>query len=186
MSNIPFLYGELNKQVEYLKYKFQSTDTADVIHNKEDNTVSVSVNTTQLVTLKQVVKNSVSINDPIKYYALYAYNPSTKAYDTKLGDEIVVDTSLGDDIASIIKDVWIQVGEEIVKDDEGNIVYTEDEHGNKIPLMKPVYQKIETVVSTDGGYLQMKGIPVSALIDTHNDGQIIESVIDGNGGKGVY
>ena len=186
MAYIPFLYGELNKQVEYLKYKFTSTDGSTVIkQNTENNSVDVSVNTTQLVTLKQVKKDMSILDDPIKYYSLYAYNPDTRSYDIKLGDEIIVDTTTADNNASTIKEAWIQVGEKQMVDKDGNPLFTEDEFGNKIPLMEPIYQKVETVVNTETGQLQLTGIPVSALIDTHEDGSIIESVLDGNS-KGVY
>lgn len=186
MAYIPFLYGELNKQVEYLKYTFTSTDGSTVIkQNQENNSVDISVNTTQLVTLKQIQKDLSMLDDPIKYYSLYAYNPNTRAYDIRLGDEIVVDTSASGGTSSVIKEAWIQVGEKQMVDANGNPLFTEDEYGNKIPLMEPIYQKIETVVNTETGQLQLSGIPVSALVDTHMDGSIIESVLDGNS-KGVY
>ena len=182
MGNTPFLYGELNKQVEYLRYKFQSTDNTTLVKVDADtNTVGVAVNTTQLVTLKQVKKDASKLDDPIKYYSLYAYNPYTKAYDLKLGDEIVVDTTFSDDISSAITDAWIKVGEEQARDENGELLWTEDEFGNKIPLMKPVYEKIETVVSTETGQLQLANIPVSALSDKNDDGSFIISVLDGNG-----
>lgn len=186
MADIPFLYGELNKQVEYLRYKFQSTDnTAILSEDKKNNVLDISVNTAQLVTLKQVKKDSSTLDDPIKYYSLYAYNSDTRAYDLKIGDEIVVDTTFSDDIASVIKDAWIKVGEKQAVDENGELLWTEDDFGNKIPLMQPVYQKIETVINTETGQLQLAGIPVSALVDKHADGTTIESILDGNS-RGVY
>lgn len=186
MANNPFLYGELNKQVEYLRYKFQSTDgTLVLTQDNKDNVVDMSVNTSQLVTLKQVKKDGTALDAPTKYYRLYGYNSATRSYDIRLGDEIVVNTSIGEDITSILTDAWIKVGENAVFDETGNQIYIEDEFGNKIPLMEPVYQKIETTVDVQTGRLKFASIPVSALTDTYADGSVIESIIDANS-KGVY
>lgn len=188
--NIPFLYGELNKQVEYLKYKFKSTDNNTIIEQNDDNhTVSIGVNTTNLVTLKQVRKDMSTDDDPVKYYSLYAYNADTRAYDIKIGEEIVVDTSLSDDNASKIETAWIKVGEEQVYDPITNEpLYNDD----GTPVMKPILKQVTVDVSQTGN-LVLSNIPATAIVDyeTHTDdnGNIvqtpIESILDGNAG-GVY
>ena len=98
MKDIPFLYGELNKQVEYLKYKFKSTDGSALILQK-DNVVDILVNvpeidTQKIVTLKQIKKDQTEQNPNIKYYRLYAFNKDTNNYDIEIGDEIIIDTTI--------------------------------------------------------------------------------------------
>lgn len=191
MANIPFLYGELNKQVEYLRYKFKSTDGSTFIsQNDRDHTVDFSINTSNLVTLKQVRKDTSIEDDPIKYYSLFAYNANTKQYDIKLGDEIVIDTSVADENAQSIKEAYIIVGHKQSVDSEGNPLF--DENGN--PIMEPIWQKVKVEVdATVPGNLVLSQIPTSALIDyetrVDENGNIVEvpiqSILDGNSG-GVY
>ena len=114
MSDMPYLYGELNKELEYLRYKFSSSDKSISISeiDGEEYKLDFTTNAQALVTLKQVRKDLSPDNDPIKYYALYGYNPITKDFDIKLGEEIVVDTSLSDDNANKVQYAYVKVGEQ--------------------------------------------------------------------------
>ena len=192
-----YLYGQLNNYVEYLRYDFSSTDGTLIINSKDNYKLDLSVNTTNLITLKQVKKDNDPSDDPIKYYSLYAYNNSTKDYDIKIGQEIVIDTSLSDDAAGKIETAYVKVGEkqkvEQKVDSEGNPMF--DEAGNAImvpvydkdgnPIMVPIYQEVIVDVS-QSGQLVLDKIPASAIVDEHDDGTQIESILDGNNGGEVY
>lgn len=192
-----YLYGQLNNYVEYLRYDFSSTDGTVSISAKDDYKIDLSVNTTNLITLKQVKKDNDPSDDPIKYYSLYAYNSATKDYDIKIGQEIVVDTSLADDAANKINTAFIKVGEQQkyenrldengspILDSEGNEIKDPvyDNDGN--PVMIPIYQEVIVDVS-QSGQLVLDKIPASAIVDEHADGTRIESVLDGNNGGEVY
>ena len=138
MANIPFLYGELNKQVEYLRYKFKSTDgSALILQNDKDHSVDILVNvpnfskidTQKIVTLKQVKKDQSQQNPNLKYYRLYAYNDLTKEYDIEIGDEIVIDTTIDKIPTSSLIDYKIMI----------------DENGNEIKI------PIESVLDGNSG-----------------------------------
>lgn len=190
-----YLYGQLNNYVEYLRYDFSSTDGTLTISAKDDYKIDLSVNTANLITLKQVKKDSDLSDDPIKYYSLYAYNNVTKDYDIKIGQEIVIDTSAGS--TDNIKTAYIKVGEqqkyETRLDENGQPVLDAD--GNEIkdpvydndgnPVMVPIYQEIIVDVS-QSGQLILDKIPASAIIDEHVDGTQIQSTLDGNTGGEVY
>ena len=190
-----YLYGQLNNYVEYLRYDFSSTDETLIINAKDDYKLDLSVNTTKLITLKQVKKDSDLSDDPIKYYSLYAYNNVTKDYDIKIGQEIVIDTSAGS--TDNIKTAYIKVGEQQkyetrldengqpVLDSEGNEIKDPvyDNDGN--PVMVPIYQEIIVDVS-QSGQLVLDKIPASAIVDEHADGTQIQSTLDGNKGGEVY
>lgn len=190
-----YLYGQLNNYVEYLRYDFNSTDGTITISAKDDYKLDLSVNTTNLITLKQVKKDNDLSDDPIKYYSLYAYNNATKDYDIKIGQEIVIDTSAGS--TDNIKTAYIKVGEqqkyETRLDDNGQPVL--DSEGNEIkdpvydndgnPVMVPIYQEIIVDVS-QSGQLILDRIPASAIVDEYEDGIQIQSTLDGNNGGEVY
>lgn len=190
-----YLYGQLNNYVEYLRYDFNSTDGTITISAKDDYKLDLSVNTTNLITLKQVKKDNDLSDDPIKYYSLYAYNNATKDYDIKIGQEIVIDTSAGS--TDNIKTAYIKVGEqqkyETRLDDNGQPVL--DSEGNEIkdpvydndgnPVMVPIYQEIIVDVS-QSGQLILDRIPASAIVDKYGDGIQIQSTLDGNNGGEVY
>lgn len=192
-----YLYGQLNNYVEYLRYDFSSTDGTLFVSTKDDYKIDLSVNTTNLITLKQVKKDNDPSDDPIKYYSLYAYNNITKDYDIKIGQEIVVDTSLADDIVNNVEKAFIKVGEQQkyenrldenglpVLDSEGNEIKDPvyDSDGN--PVMIPIYQEVIVDVN-QSGQLVLDKIPASAIVDEHEDGTRIESVLDGNNGGEVY
>lgn len=200
-----YIYGSLNKLIELQKYKFTSSDDTISTSINSDNQVDLSVNTQQIVTLKQVQKDIDLSDDQIKYYSLYAYNPSTKQFDIKIGDEIVIDTSILDDTASSIESAWVKVGEyqklEPAVDEFGNPLLDED--GNQImnpvydedgnPVMVPMYQQITSSVSGTG-QLMLSQIPASAIIDTtiktdeygNVEETYVQSIIDGNVGGIVY
>ena len=185
-----YIYGKLNKLVEAQKYNFASSDSTVIISNLEANNIDLTVNTTQIITLKQVVKDIDPKDDPIKYYSLYAYNPNTKQFDIKIGDEIKLDLSFADDAANKVQKAWVKVGEyqkfeylfledgnpdidentglQKIKlfwktDENGNDIL--DEHGNKIPIMVPQLQEIITEVNAPG-QLILSQIPASAIVDT--------------------
>lgn len=192
-----YLYGQLNNYVEYLTPEFNSTDGTIIINNidNNDNKLNLSVNTTQLITLKQVIKDSSPSDDPIKYYSLYAFNQSTRCYDIKIGQEIVIDTSAGS--VDNIKTAYVKVGEQQkyetrldengqpVLDSEGNEIKDPvyDNDGN--PVMVPIYQEVIIDVS-QSGQLILDRIPASAIVDEHEDGTQIQSTLDGNDGGEVY
>lgn len=200
-----YLYGNLNKLVELQKYKFASSDGTVFTNIDSSNNVDLSVNTQQLITLKQVQKDNDPKDDQIKYYSLYAYNADTKNFDIKIGDEIVVDTSVLDDIISSIETTWVKVGEyqkvEPATDENGNPLFDED--GNQImnpvfdengdPVMVPMYQKISTNISSTG-QLVLDKIPANAITDVaitqdeygNSKSTFIESIMDGNLGGVVY
>lgn len=188
-ENMPYLYGKLNKEIEYLRYKFSSSDGSVFINkiNGEEFNLDFSANAQALVTLRQVKKDNSPLDDPIKYYALYGYNSSTKAYDVKLGDEIVIDTSLADDSANKIEYAYVKVGEEQVYNPEtGEPMYNED----GTPIMKPILQQVVVDVSQTG-QLVLDNIPASAIVDTYinpetGKEELIESVLDGNVRGEVY
>lgn len=92
-----YLYGQLNNYVEYLRYKFKSTDTA-FISESDDHNIEIDINTSNIVRLLQIQKDNDTDNDAIKYYRLFAYNTATKNYDIPLGDEL----KIGDTSGSII------------------------------------------------------------------------------------
>ena len=189
MSDMPYLYGELNKELEYLRYKFSSSDKSISISeiDGEEYKLDFTTNAQALVTLKQVRKDLSPDNDPIKYYALYGYNPITKDFDIKLGEEIVVDTSLSDDNANKVQYAYVKVGEQQKYDEEGNPVFEAD---GKTPVMVPILQEVKVDVSQTGE-LVLSEIPASAIVDTHIDPETgkeeyIESILDGNSGGQVY
>lgn len=185
-----YLYGSLNKLVEAQKYKFSSSDNTISTSVTDKTNIDLTVNTQSLVTLKQVKKDLSPIDDPIKYYALYAFNHVTGQFDIKIGDEIKIDTSSSDDVASKIETAYIKVGESQKYDEvTGKPVY--DENGN--PVMVPILSQIVTDVS-QSGQLVLNQIPASAIVDEHfitdENGNItvqqIESNLDGNSGGRVY
>lgn len=100
-EGIPFLYGELNKEVEYLRYNFKSSDGSLKI-NQADYNVDFSVNTQTLITLKRIQLDSSLDDDVIKHYGLFAYNPVTKEYDIQLGETIKVGSSSAGGITSVL------------------------------------------------------------------------------------
>ena len=99
-EGIPFLYGELNKEVEYLRYNFKSSD-GSVSINQNNYDVDFSVNTQTLVTLKRIQLDTSLEDDVIKHYGLFAYNPTTKQYDIQLGETIKVGASSAGGITSV-------------------------------------------------------------------------------------
>lgn len=99
-EGIPFLYGELNKEVEYLRYDFKSSDGSLKI-NQTDYNVDFSVNTQTLVTLKRIQLDTSLDDDVIKHYGLFAYNPVTKEYDIQLGETIKVGASSAGGVTSV-------------------------------------------------------------------------------------
>lgn len=99
-EGIPFLYGELNKEVEYLRYNFKSSDGSLKI-NQTDYNVDFSVNTQTLVTLKRIQLDTSLDDDVIKHYGLFAYNPVTKEYDIQLGETIKVGASSAGGVTSV-------------------------------------------------------------------------------------
>ena len=184
-----YLYGNLNKLIEAQKYKFTSSDNTVVASITDKNQVNLSVNTKKLITLKQVKKDLDPKDDPIKYYALYAYNPISNQFDIKLGDEIKIDLSTSDDAASKVETAYVKVGEEQKYDESGNPIY--DENGK--PVMVPILKEVVTDVSQTG-QLVISQIPASAIVDkttevdeSGNTVEVqIESNLDGNAGGDVY
>lgn len=89
-ENIPFLYGELNRTTEYLRYtsKTLSIDNSSSVY-------SIDINPNTLVTLKRVQIDSSIEDDVIKTYGLFAYNPNTQQFDIQLGDTFQVGTTSG-------------------------------------------------------------------------------------------
>ena len=184
-----YIYGKLNKLVEAQKYNINSSDKTLSIASAGNN-VDLNVNTSQLITLKQVVKGRNPEEDPIKYYSLYAYNNVTKNFDIKIGEELKLDFSFADDAANAVKTAWVKIGEyqktipifdengfpvidpitgqqqvELVweTDDSGNLIL--DAQGNPIPVMLPKLQQITTSVNAPG-QLILSQIPASAIVDT--------------------
>lgn len=92
-----YLYGQLNNYVEYLRYKFKSTDTAFIAETADHN-IEIDVNTSNIVKLLQIQKDNDLDNDAIKYYQLFAYNTKTKNYDIPLGDELKIGDTSGSSI----------------------------------------------------------------------------------------
>ena len=84
-----FLYGKLNKTVEYLRYKFNDTTTAKIIEDDNHN-LSIDINTSNLVTLKLLDSDGYPEDDIIKRYQLFAKDPVTGQIKEPLGDPIVV------------------------------------------------------------------------------------------------
>lgn len=137
-EGIPFLYGELNKEVEYLRYNFKSSD-GSVSINQNNYDVDFSVNTQTLVTLKRIQLDTSLEDDVIKSYGLFAYNPTTKQYDIQLGETIKVGASnaggitsvfiAGEEIPFTISETGQLVLEYIpsraIKDEENSIVWDE-------------------------------------------------------------
>lgn len=81
-----YLYGELNTYVEYLKPEFFSDDTL-YITTKDDIKVDLSVNTSKLLTLKQLTNDTnAGIDTPIKRYQLFAYNSKNQLFDIPIGE----------------------------------------------------------------------------------------------------
>lgn len=99
-EGIPFLYGELNKEVEYLRYDFKSSDGSLKI-NQSDYNVDFSVNAQTLVTLKRIQLDASLDDDVIKHYGLFAYNSVTKEYDIQLGETIKVGASSAGGVTSV-------------------------------------------------------------------------------------
>ena len=89
-ENIPFLYGELNKTTEYLRYK---SKTLNIVNSATDYSIELNPNT--LVTLKRIKVDSNIEDDTIKHYGLFAYNPSNSQFDIQLGDTITVGSNPG-------------------------------------------------------------------------------------------
>lgn len=197
-----YLYGDLNKLIELQKYKFTSSDGTILTDINDSNVVDLTVNTQNLVTLKQVQKDSDPQDDQTKYYSLYAYNAKSEDFDIKIGDEIVINTS---GVTPTVKETWVKVGEyqkvEPLLDEFGNPVIDEngsiitypvyDENGD--PVIVPMYQKIISSVSGTG-QLMLSQIPASAIVDTTTlvdsfgnvEENYVESLIDGNFGGIVY
>lgn len=189
MADMPYLYGKLNKEIEYLRYKFSSSDGSISISkiDGEEFNLDLTSNIKALVTLKQVKKDLSPNDDPIKYYALYGYNPSTKQFDIKLGDEIVIDTSLSDNNADKVETAWVKVGEQQKYDEDGNPMFEED---GVTPIIVPILQEV-TVNVSQTGQLILDQIPASAIVDKHIDADtgkesLIKSVLDGNAGGEIY
>ena len=185
-----YLYGNLNKLVEAQKYKFTSSDNTILTSITNKNNVDLTVNTQNLVTLKRVKKDLDISDDPIKHYALYAYNPITRQFDIKLGDEVEIDTSASDNVANEVKKAFVKVGETQKYDEQGRPEY--DAQGN--PVMVPILKEVVVDVS-QSGQLVLSQIPASAIVDEEvvkdEHGNVveiiqIESNLDGNAGGEVY
>lgn len=118
-----YLYGSLNKLVELQKYKFVSSDSTLSLDIDKNNTVDISVNTQQLVTIKRLADDPS--NPGINYYRLFAYNNLSKEFDIPLGDTIATGTAAGNIPA--IQESWVKVGEyqkmEPRLDSEGNPIF---------------------------------------------------------------
>lgn len=100
-ENIPFLYGELNKEVEYQRYSFGSSDSSVEI-SETDYTVDFKVSAQTLVTLKRIQLDTELDDDVIKHYGLFAYNPKTSAFDIQLGETIKVGATSASEVSSVL------------------------------------------------------------------------------------
>ena len=156
-----FLYGKLNKTIEYLRYKFNPTDTATISEDKDHN-LSVDVNVNNLVRLLQVKNDSNPSDDHLKYYKLFTRNPLTGEFDQELpgSDTIVIGEGSGADFGNITSLVINGVSVQAILDDKT-------------------------------GQLNIQGLPASVIVDTHIDPEtgkeeLIKSVLDGNAGGEVY
>ena len=92
-ENIPFLYGELNKTAEYLRY---TSKTLNVVNSSTEYSIELNPNT--LVTLKRIKVDSDIEDDVIKNYGLFVYNPNTQQFDIQLGETISIGSSSGSSI----------------------------------------------------------------------------------------
>ena len=149
MPNTPYLYGKLNKEIESLHYRFSSSDNSISISqiDGEEFNLDLTSNIQNLITLKQVEKDSLDPNGPIKYYALYGYNSNTKQFDIKLGDEIVVNNFITNTNTNNIDTVWIKIGEQQRYDEKGNPMFEED---GITPVIVPILQEVPVSVSQTG------------------------------------
>ena len=153
-----FLYGKLNKTIEYLRYKFEPTETAIITEDDQHN-LKIDIKTDNLVKLLQIPYDSNPADDNIKHYQLFARNNETGLFDIPLGDKIIVGE--GSKIESNIKSIVIN-GIPI----EG---YIDDKTGQFNLSALPA------TVITDVSHIDASGKEV-----------YIESVLDGNAGGKVY
>ena len=58
-SDIPYLYGELNKQIEVVLYKGKNTETANTVVDNKKMTISVDV---KRDVLEQIVREILESN----------------------------------------------------------------------------------------------------------------------------
>lgn len=154
-----FLYGQLNKTIEYFRYKPGNTHTASISEGS-DHSLYVDVRPEGLVTLRRVKKDNDILDDQIQYYALYGYNSITDSYDIQLGEEIKVDTSIvGPDK---IEKAYVKVGEEPIYNDDGSPVI-DPETG--LQMVKPIYEEVPISVT---GQIVIQQIPASVITQTQD------------------
>lgn len=156
-----FLYGKLNKTIEYLRYKFNPTDTATIQEDNNHN-LSVDVNVNNLIRLLQVRNDANPEDDHLKHYKLFTKNPLTGEFDQEL------------------------VGSATITVGEGS----SPNFGNLTSLVINGVN-IQASLDENTGQLNIQGLPASAIVDTHIDPETgkeeyIESILDGNAGGEVY
>lgn len=156
-----FLYGKLNKTIEYLRYKFNPTDTATISEDKDHN-LSVDVNVNNLVRLLQVKNDSNPDDDHLKHYKLFTRNPLTGVFDQELPGSATITVGEG----------------------------SSPNFGNMTSLVINGVN-VQAILDEKTGQLNIQGLPASAIVDTHvnpetGEEDYIESTLDGNAGGKVY
>lgn len=91
-----YIYSELNNklsqntQSDCVSTQFENSTTT-TISNVNDNTVSVDVNTQNIVRLVTVKKDSDASDDVIQTLRLMAFNKLTNQFDIPVGEDINID-----------------------------------------------------------------------------------------------
>ena len=62
-SDIPYLYGELNKQIEVVLYKGKNTDTANTTVDNKKMTISVDINREAIEQIVYEILNNSQRNE---------------------------------------------------------------------------------------------------------------------------
>ena len=156
-----FLYGKLNKEIEYLRYKFTNTDTVTLVEDDNHN-LQANVNVENLVRLLQVKNDNNPEDDHIKYYKLFIKDPETGEFTKELPNSATITVGEGSGV------------------DFGNLTSI---------MINGVSVKGE--IDSITGQLKLEALPASVITDvSHKDEEgnniYIESTLDGNAGGEVY
>ena len=155
-----FLYGKLNKTIEYLRYKFIETDTLKLSED-DDHNLKADVKVENLIRLLQVKNDNNPADDHIKHYKLFIKDPNTGEYTKELPGSATITVGEGSDV------------------NFGNITSI---------VINGV--SIQAQVDEKTGQLNIESLPASVIsdkhIDEHGNEVYIKSTLDGNAGGKVY